>query len=565
MQKTEKLITIHALHNAIKFSGKATAGAIIGKMLQEQPALKKDMKGLAKKVHDITKKINKLTLAQQQTQLKKLKPSMLKKKKTKKRKQELPAFTNTKNVVMRFAPSPSGPMHIGHAYALALNSTYAKKYKGKLILRIEDTNPDNIYEPAYSMLPHEGRWLTNNNIDKVIIQSDRLKLYYKYAEQVIKLGKAYVCTCTQETFKKKRNAKKACPCRNLSPNENIIRWKKMFTTYTPGQAVVRIKTDMQHKNPALRDWPAFRINTTTHPRTGMQYRIWPLMNFSVTIDDIETKITHIIRAKDHADNAQKQAYLYTHLRKKPPKTMFVGRINFEELAISTSQTRQKIEDKKYTGWDDIRLPFIAALQRRGYQAQAFTTYALAIGISKNDKKVTGKDYFTTLNAFNKDIIDKKANRYFFIEHPQKITISNAPQQTIHINKHPDYPKRGKRTFATEKEYYVSKHDLHNLQQGKLYRLMDCLNFKKTKNDYVFASQEYQAYKNKGTMIMHWLPVSKKLVHVEVMMPDASTIKGLGETSMNTLKPGDEIQLERFGFCKVDKLKKEKVFLWFTHT
>jgi len=558
----KNLILKYALQNAIKFNGKASQGAIIGKVFSESPELKKKAKEISRQIQKIVKEVNSLKIEEQVLKLEKLAPELLKKKK-KQEKKELPELKNTKKVIMRFEPSPSGALHIGHAYVLALNYAYCKKYKGKLILRIGDTNPANIYPDAYKLIEKDAKWLTKNAISKVVIQSDRLDIYYDYAEKLISMGKAYVCTCDPDSFRELISKKTTCPCRNLSVKEHLQRFDKMFGEYGEGDAVVRIKTDVAHKNPAMRDWPALRINEHEHPRTLNKYKVWPLMNFSVVVDDIELGVTHIIRAKDHADNAKRQEYIYNYLNKKIPQTIFVGRINFEDLKISASEIRKLIEYGKYTGWDDIRLPFLPALRRRGYQPEAFIRYALDVGISLNDKTTNEKEFFKSLNSFNKNIIDKKSNRYFFIQEPKETIIENSPKQEIKINLHPDFQKRGKRTFKTKDKFYITTEDYNELEESKLYRLMDCLNFKKIKNKLVFHSLDYTEYKEKGKKIIHWLP-KEKSVDVEVLMPDNAKVEGFGENSLLKLKQGDIVQFERFGFVRLDKKDKNKLRFWFCH-
>lgn len=253
-----------------------------------------------------------------------------------------------KGVVMRFAPSPSGPMHLGHAVTGSLTSIYKEKYGGKFILRIEDTNSDNIYIPAYKQLVEDGEWIFGNVTD-VITQSDRLEKYYDYAKQLLNKDAIYICTCTPEEFREHNKKTEDCPCRNLPNEEQQQRWVKMFNEYKQGDAVVRFKAGMQHKNPALRDFPLLRINESEHPKTGTKYKVWPLMNFSVTVDDIDMMMTHIIRAKDHQDNAIKQKMIYDVLGKKFPETYFTGKINFIGLELSSSKTKEKIEAGEYEG------------------------------------------------------------------------------------------------------------------------------------------------------------------------------------------------------------------------
>ena len=262
------------------------------------------------------------------------------------------------------------------------------------------------------------------------------------------------------------------------PEEHAKRFAKMFSGYEPGEAVMRIKTDVNHPNPAMRDWPAMRINDHKHVRTGSEHRVWPLMNFSVAIDDHSLGVTHTIRGKDHMDNAKRQQYLYDYMGWTAPSHLYIGMINFTGLTLSTSKTREDIERQKYSGWDDIRLPTIAALRRRGYQPQAFIKYAVAMGVSQTDKSVAIEEFFKSLNAFNKNVVDPVSNRYFFIDEPVEITIEGAPQRKVSLRLHPDNPQKGSRVFDTAQTFLIAHSDHIRFKPEGLYRLMDCLNFKR---------------------------------------------------------------------------------------
>jgi glutamyl-tRNA synthetase len=171
--------------------------------------------------------------------------------------------------------------------------------------------------------------------------------------------------------------------------------------FKEGDAVLRFKSDMKDKNPAMRDFPLARIVLTEHPRQKKKYKVWPLMNLAVTADDIELKMTHIIRGKDHRDNAERQKMMYKVLGKKFPWTAFLGKIHFKDMELSTTQTRKDIEAGKYSGWDDKRLLTIASLKKRGYTPEAFWKFSERVGLSETDKIMDRKEYFTLLDGFNK--------------------------------------------------------------------------------------------------------------------------------------------------------------------
>jgi len=192
-------------------------------------------------------------------------------------------------------------------------------YKGKLVLRIEDTNPENIYDKAYELIEDDVRWLTDDNVAKVVIQSERLGIYYDYAEKLVQQGNAYTCTCNADEWRTLKNNGKSCPCRSLGVEEQTIRYAKMFNEYAEGEAVLRLKTDIQHNNPAMRDFAIMRINEHVHPKTGKEQRVWPLMILSVAIDDHELGITHVLNGKDHTDNSAKERMIMDFFGWKHPE------------------------------------------------------------------------------------------------------------------------------------------------------------------------------------------------------------------------------------------------------
>ena len=550
----------YALENAVKFNGKANPNALIGRIMGDFPEARQNGKEILAAINTIVAEVNLLSLEQQQVDFQQLAPELLNKKPQEKRK-GLPELKNVNithhEVVLRFEPSPSGPLHVGHAYVLGLNTLYARKYDGQLILRIADTNSGNIYTPAYDLIPEDGLWLTDKNITQFIIQSDRLDLYYNYALKLIDLGGAYMCTCTAEEFKECITQKTECPCRQKNVNENVKDWHKMFTQYKQGDAVMRLKTDVTHKNPALRDFPLFRINEDEHPRQAKKYKVWPLMNFAVSVDDHDTGVTHILRAKDHADNAVRQKMIFKYFNWSVPETIFVGKINFKDLNVSCSKTKPLILDGTYEGWDDIRLPFIPALRRRGYQPEAFMRYAEEVGVTLSDKSVSKEEFFKTIDHFNKEVLEKKSNRYFFVPAPVKIKVEKAPEQQITLDLHPDLRKGG-RSFFTKDTFYLPSTDI--LEDGKEYRLMDCLTFKFSNGRCMFTSKKLEG----KPKIIQWISDDKHNVNVEIRMSDNSLIQGLGEPSLENLSEGDEVMFVRFGFCRLDKIEGDVYKFWFTH-
>ena len=316
--------------------------------------------------------------------------------------EELPDVSK-KGVIMRFRPAPSGPLHIGNIIGAGLpNSLYVKKYGGKFYVIIDDTDPEKVLSESYKNIKRDCDWVLGN-VSKYIASSDRMELYYKYAEKLINLRKAYVCTCSSEKFKEFADFKQECPCRNNDVKENLYRWKKMLNKkgYPEGGAVLRFKSSMSDSNPAMRDFPLARINKTKHPRQKNKYRIWPLMNLVVAVDDMELGMTHIIRGKDHRDNAKRQKMIFDVFGKKFPWTFFIGRIKFRDLVLSKRKLNAMIKSGELSGEDDARIPTISSLKKRGYHPEAFAKFIEQRGLTEVDKVMDSRELFRIIDGFNK--------------------------------------------------------------------------------------------------------------------------------------------------------------------
>jgi len=567
-----------ALENAVKYEGKTNAKALVGKVLGSHPEYKTKMPQLMNELEAVVATVNAMPLANQVVELELLGATQQTRKVHDPN--ELKELEGAKagNVIMRFAPSPSGPPHIGHAITGGLSSLYVKKYGGKFILRIEDTNSDNIEMDAYKWLYEDLQWVFGN-ISEVVVQSDRMHIYYEYANKLFESGHLYVCECSPEEFKKYVEAKEDCPCKSRPKNVQIANFKKMFDKengYKEGEAVVRFKADMSHPNPAMRDFPLIRINDSVHPKQGTKFRVWPLMNFSVFVDDVEMGMTHIIRAKDHLDNSKRQELIYAAIGKQVPKSYFTGKYNIEGLEISKTKTKELIESGVYSGWEDPRLAFIKPLKRRGYQPGAFLNFTKGVGLSPVDKTITMQDFFALLDNYNKEFIDPIANRYALLQDPVEIKIKgvDALPQTVMLDLHPKARGSGGRPFTVKGSVLIEKADLDATKDGCIVRLMDYCNIKRVgdniENMFEFSSESYEDYKavpaNNKTII-HWLPADQsQLTTVHIQMPDGSQIIASAEKHIERVKVGDIVQFERFGFCRLDSIDAKSNIrkFWYGH-
>jgi len=540
----------YALQNAVKFSGKANPGAVIGKIFAENPELKAQAKEIGKKVAEIVKKVNSITLKEQKEELEATAPELLEEKKEKKKK-GLPPLKNAKKgeVVTRIPPEPSKYLHIGHALSFIINYLYAKKYDGRCIVRYEDTNPEKAEKEYYDSIAEDIKWLKIKPNKNVIVSNDMPK-FYKYAEELIRKGDAYVCFCSRETMSDYRAKGMICSCREKHPAQNMEEWQNMLKgKYKEGECVLRLKGIMDDPNMAMRDPVLFRIIYAKHPVQGKKYSVWPMYDFENVVEDELCGITHIMRSNEFgAMRIELQNYLKLLLKFRRQEVVQYGRFNIVGAITQGREIRKLIEEKKVIGWDDPRLVTIKALRRRGIQPEALYELAQEAGMSTSQTNID----WTVLAAINRKIIDPVANRYFFVKDPVRIKIKNAPKITARLALHPD-KKSGVRVLHTDSKFYISD----KLKKGVNYRLMHLFNFKNN----TFISEEYD--ENLRAKIIHWVPV-KEAVKVDVLMPDGVWAKGVGEKSLLKVKEGEVVQFERFGFVRLDQKLKTKLKFWYTH-
>ena len=567
-----------ALDNAIKHKGKAQVKPVLGKLLGENPDLRGKIKELTSLIDKIVKEINSLTLKQQIETARRLWPELLKKEKERiEEENRLPPLPNVEKyeqIVTRFAPNPDCVLHIGSARAVILSHEYARMYDGRFILRFEDTDP-RLKKTAlefYDLIREDLKWL-GCAWDAEYIQSDRMEIYYEYAEKLLKNGYAYVCTCQREDFREKIHQKMPCPCRKMPPEENLSRWEAMLSgEYGEGEAVVRIKTDLDHPNPAIRDWPAFRIIDTKkhpHPRTGSRYRVWPLFAFANGIDDHLNGVTHVIRGKEHLTNQRRQEYLYRYLGWEYPEAIHYGRLKITGVTLSKSKIIRAVEEGVYSGWDDPRLATFQALRRRGIRPEALRQLMIDIGPRPVDITLSWKNLY----AYNRKIIDPIANRYFFLDEPKMMIVRGVKKDYVaSIPLHPNDPKGGKRVFTVKNRsgqahLLISSRDFSRLKIGSLVRLMELFNVKviSKKKEQIFAdfhSEDYKKAKQLGLVLIHWLPEGEG-IPCEAIMPDGSIVRGLAEEGLCQASIDQIVQFERFGFVRIDWMD-EGIKVFFAH-
>ena len=565
-EKVRDAIRRIALINALHYGGKAQFRPVMEKLLTEQPQWKTKIKELTSNINQVVEEVNKLSSKEQKRIVEEKWPETLRRERMH-FERSLPPLHNAKKykqIVTRFAPNPDCVLHLGSARAIVLSHQYAKIHNGAFRLRFEDTDPrlKRSALPFYGSIREDLKWL-GCKWDMEVIQSDRLPLYYEHAQKLLENGGAYVCVCAPEKFRKLVLAKKPCPCREIRSSEQLTRWKRMLDgTYREGEAVVRIKTDLNHPNPAVRDWPSLRIinpKKYPHPRVGGKYRVWPLYNFSAGIDDHLMNITHIIRGKEHLTNQTRQEYMYQHLGWEYPETIHYGRMKITGGLLSKSKIVEGVKKGVFTGWDDPRLATFIALRKRGIQAETIRRLIIEVGPKAVDVTLSWENLY----AINRKIIDPIASRYFFVRDPRKIKVKNISDTIIaHPPLHPNDQERGARELRIEPrigegEFWISTEDATLLKKREIIRLMGLFNIQveDVQAKVILASLHSKAHeeaKRLGAPMIHWIPAWTG-IPCEVVMPDATTARGIAEDTCRQLKPNAIIQFERFGFVRVDSI------------
>ena len=557
-----EIILAYALENAISHGGKAQQGAVIPKLFQI--GLKKEqVKDVIKNVQEAVDNVNKMTKEQQEKEFDKLFKLLPEKKKEER--EGLPGLPGAEKgkVVLRHAPFPSGALHIGNAIPLIVNDEYRKMYDARVYLIIDDTigsEEKQINADSYKMIPEDLELLGIKWNDDIIYRSDRLNIYYKYAEELIKKNKAYVCFCNAERLRTMRQEGKDCECRYKDYEANLKDWKWMFgQDAKEGSAVLRIKTSMQHPNPAFRDRVLFRISDRVHPRVkGL--KVWPMLEMTAAIDDHLLEITHIIRGNQLRIEGEMEQFIWDIFGWKHPALIYTPLITLEGVKISKSKSQEEVSKGVYRGWDDPRTWSIRSLIERGIQPEAMRKFIVKFGMSEKENMVIPIEL---LYNENMKLIEDSSNRYFFIHSPVKIKVMKAKKAVAKIPLHPNHPERGMREIKTGASFFISKDDFDKIEESKVYRLMHLFNFEKKKDKLIFHSTEQ---KNENiARIMHWLPSLKSLPKVNVLMPEGNYIEGIAEKDVKKLKQGDIVQFERFAFCRlVEKPKRGALEFWWTH-
>jgi len=552
-----------ALQNAVEHDGKTKDKVVLSKSLGTIPELKNNVKEVIPEIASIVSQVNGMSIEEQKTEIQNNFPEILDvKENVKEERVGLPPLEGAEQgkVVTRFTPAPNGYPHIGHAKAAIISEEYAKMYGGKLVLRYDDTNPEDTRLEYWAAIKVGLDWL-GIEFDEIKNTSDDIGLLYDKCVEMIKKNYAYVCTCKRDTISKNRKEMVSCECSMGDVKQNEERWERMFKKYKPGEAVVRFRGDMESKNTVMRDPVLFRINDARHARLAEEHRVWPSYDIAVAVEDSTDGITHALRSKEYELRNELYHAILDALDMRHPKMLEFSRLEFKGMPVSKRILRPLIDEGKVSSYDDPRLPTLAALERRGITPEAIRKFTLSLSLTKADTLAP----FDSLEAFNRKIVDENSIRLFMVKDPKTLTIRNLPNSTVELPNHPSN-KMGTRKVTVEDSVFLSSDDVKSLKIGDQLRLMGLGNVKITSVNSEITGEFTGDERDVNFMKLQW--VSQKNAHeLKILIPqrlfvdDKFNEESLEEIHVYVephyleLKNGEEIQFVRFGYCRKDSSKQ----------
>ena len=552
-----------ALQNAVEHDGKTKDKVVLSKSLGTIPELKNNVKEVIPEIASIVSQVNSMSIEEQKTEIQNNFPEILDvKENVKEERVGLPPLEGAEQgkVVTRFTPAPNGYPHIGHAKAAIISEEYAKMYGGKLVLRYDDTNPEDTRLEYWAAIKVGLDWL-GIEFDEIKNTSDDIGLFYDKCVEMIKKNYAYVCTCKRDTISKNRKEMVSCECSMGDVKQNEERWERMFKKYKPGEAVVRFRGDMESKNTVMRDPVLFRINDARHAQLAEEHRVWPSYDIAVAVEDSTDGITHALRSKEYELRNELYHAILDALDMRHPKMLEFSRLEFKGMPVSKRILRPLIDEGKVSSYDDPRLPTLAALERRGITPEAIRKFTLSLSLTKADTLAP----FDSLEAFNRKIVDENSIRLFMVKDPKTLTIRNLPNSTVELPNHPSN-KMGTRKVMVEDSVFLSSDDVKSLKIGDQLRLMGLGNVKITSVNSEITGEFTGDERDVNFMKLQW--VSQKNAHeLKILIPqrlfvdDKFNEESLEEIHVYVephyleLRNGEEIQFVRFGYCRKDSSKQ----------
>lgn len=503
-------------------------------------------------------------------------------------------------VLTRFPPHPNGYLHIGHAKSICLNFGLAQKYNGQCNLRFDDTNPEKEDIEYINSIKEDINWL-GFNWNNEFYASDYFDQLYDYAVQLIKSGKAYIDDNSAEKISEERGTPNKpgilSEYRERSVDDNLALFESMRNgEIEEGKRVLRAKIDMSSPIMQMRDPVIYRVKKAVHHRTADKWCIYPTYDFAHGQSDAFEKITHSLCTLEFASHRPLYDWFINELELYPSKQTEFARLNLSYTVVSKRKLKELVEDGHVEGWDDPRMPTLAAIRRRGYTPESIRNFAAKVGVAKRD----GVSDVALLEHSVREDLNKKANRVLGVLDPIKLVITNYPEgqtEMLPAVNNPEDESTGKREIPFGRTLYIERDDFMEEPPKKFFRLgpdrevrlkyayiIKCTGFKKNEaGEVVEVHAEYDpetksghdttGKKVKGTL--GWVS-AEHAIEAEVRLydrlfatenlndieddfknhlnPSSMTIKANAkvEPSVGEMAPNTQFQFERLGYFIIDK-------------
>lgn len=389
--------------------------------------------------------------------------------------EDLRTNKNEGRVATRFPPEPNGYLHIGHAKSVCLNFGIAAQYGGTCNLRLDDTDPSGEGAEFVESIIKDVRWLGFDWGNRLFYASDYFDQLYQYAVQLIKDGKAYVCSLSADEIRKFRGTftepGKESPYRTRPVEESLELFERMRAgEFADGAHVLRAKIDMASPNVVMRDPVLYRIKKAAHYRTGDKWCIYPMYDFAHCLSDSIEGITHSLCTLEFENNRALYDWLLDELKvDRHPQQIEFARLNLSYTILSKRKLVELVERGLVSGWDDPRMPTLAGMRRRGFPPGAIRNFCERIGMAKRDNVVD----VALLEHCVREELNQRAPRVMGVLRPLRVVIDNYPEgqvEELDGPYHPQDPGMGSRRIPFSGVLYIEQDDFREDPPPKFFRL-----------------------------------------------------------------------------------------------
>ncbi|KAG0235508.1 hypothetical protein BGW42_005121 [Actinomortierella wolfii] len=376
--------------------------------------------------------------------------------------------------ITRFPPEPNGYLHIGHAKAININFGMAQAHNGICYLRYDDTNPEAEEQRYFDSILEIVKWL-GFTPTAITYSSDHFQKLYELAIELIKKDKAYVCHCTAEEIKKhrggdERGPRTACVHRNRPIEESLEHFDRMKRgLYEPGEAILRMKMNLEDGNPQFWDLVAYRVMKVAHPRTGTDWVIYPTYDYTHCLVDSFENITHSLCTVEFTQSRPSYYWLCDALEVYKPVQWEYGRLNVASTILSKRKIAKLVTEGHVLDWDDPRLFTLPAIRRRGVPPQAINNFVHTLGVTKADTQIE----LHKLDSFIRDYLNETTPRLMAALEPLKIVIENLPEdheEILTVPNKPRDPSFGEHKIPFTRVVYIDRSDFREVDSKDFFRL-----------------------------------------------------------------------------------------------